>query len=94
MRKNKRNVAEIAVDVELKLEHLDLYLEAAAAVVEELRMFLGQHHLELTRPEMTLGTHGYHAEMPLAADDPQYAARSHRYINGCDAFLNVMRDTW
>ncbi len=24
MRKNKRNVAEIAVDVELKLEHLEL----------------------------------------------------------------------
>jgi hypothetical protein len=48
----------------------------------------------LTTPSMTQGAHGQHGEMPFAADDPGYAARIHRYKNGCDAFLNVMRDTW
>jgi len=82
------------VDEELTIDKLDLYLEAASSVVEELRDFLSMHHLELTRPEMTLGAHGFHGEMPLAADDPQYAARIHRYKNGCDAFINSMRGNW
>jgi hypothetical protein len=57
---------------ELKPELLDTYCEAAASVAEELRDFLSQHYAELTTPAMTRGGHGYHGEMPLAADDQEY----------------------
>jgi hypothetical protein len=88
-------VSDTEIETEpLTLDKGDEHREAAGSVVEELRDFLSMHHLELTRPEMTLGAHGFHGEMPLAADDPQYAARIHRYKNGRDAFINVMRDNY
>jgi hypothetical protein len=80
-----------AEEVELKVEDLDKYLEAAAHIVEELRDFLSGHYADLIKPPMTMRKHGQGGEMPKASDDPQYAARIHNYKNACDQFINVMR---
>jgi hypothetical protein len=81
-------------EIELKPEHLDKYVEAAASVVEELRDFLSAHYLDLTKPPMTKGAHGFHGELPAAADDPGYAANIHRLKVACDNFINAMRGNW
>jgi hypothetical protein len=78
-------------EIELKVEDLDKYCEAAAAIVEELRDFLSGHYHDLTKPPMTHRIHGQGGEMPKASDDPQYAAKIHNYKNACDQFINIMR---
>jgi hypothetical protein len=81
-------------EIELKAEDLDKYVEAAATIAEELRDFLSQHYEDLTKPRMTKGQHGYHGEMPAAADDPAYAGNIHRLKVACDNFVNAMRGNW
>jgi hypothetical protein len=66
-------------------------LVAAASVVEELRDFLSGHYADLIHVPMTFVGHGYHGEMPAAANDPGYAARIHNLKMACDAFCNAMR---
>jgi hypothetical protein len=81
----------LETEVELKVEDLDQYIEAAASVVEELRDFLNQHYVDLTKPKMVMRVHGQGGEMPAAASDPAYAGPIHRYKVACDSFCNAMR---
>ena len=84
----------IEAEVELKVEDLDKYLEAAAHIVEELGTFLRSHYGELIKPPTAMRTHGMSVEMPAAAADPAYAAQIHRYQQACDSFVNAMRGVY
>jgi hypothetical protein len=75
----------------LKPEDLELYLEAAASVVEELRDFLSAHHAELIAAKHTPNKWGGSSEMPAAYQDPAYAGRVHNLRIACDHFINIMR---
>lgn len=81
-------------EVELKIEDLALYVEAAAGVVEELRDFLSQHHADLIKPPMVMRVHGQGGEMPAAASDSGYAAHIHQLREACNAFINSMRGVY
>ena len=81
----------IEAEIELKIEDLDKYLAAATHIVEELRDFLSAHYLEITKPNMTFGGHGYHGEMPAAYEAPEYAGNIHRLKVACENFVNAMR---
>ncbi len=59
-------------EVELKVEDLDKYCEAAASVVEELRDFLASHHADLIH-RVNIHGRGVSTVMPAAASDPAYA---------------------
>ena len=83
-----------AAEVELKAEDLDLYVEAAAGVVEELRDFLSLHHADLIKPPRVTRAHGQSVEMPAAASDPGYAARIHQLREACNAFIDSMRGVY
>lgn len=72
-------------------DKLDDYLIAAASVVEELQDFLGSHYDEIVKCHMEIHGKGIRIDLPLGAQDPQYAARIHNLKNACDAFCNVMR---
>ena len=81
-------------EVELKVEDLDKYCEAAAVIVEELQSFLASHHADLVKCHMEIHGKGIRVDMPLAHQDPQYAAHVHNLKNACDAFCNVMRGVY
>ena len=81
-------------EIELKPDKLDDYLIAAASIAEELRDFLSQHYEDLTKPRMTKGEHGYHGEMPAAADDPAYAGNIRRLKVASDNYVNALRGNW
>jgi hypothetical protein len=88
-------MSEIAIEEQvepLDPEKLDDYCEAAASVVEELGSFLGSHHAELVKCHIKIHGTGGTMAMPLAHQDPKYAASIHNLKNACDAFCNVMRD--
>jgi hypothetical protein len=55
-------------------------------------MFLTSHYDELIRCNMQIHGKGIRMDMPISAQDPQYAARIHGLKNACNAFCNVMRD--
>lgn len=55
-------------------------------------MFLTSHYDELIRCNMQIHGKGIRMDMPISAQDPQYAARIHELKNACNAFCNVMRD--
>ena len=76
---------------ELKVEKLDDYLQAAAAIVEELRDFLSGHYAELVHTKHEPNAWGSSLTMLQASQDPGYAARIHNYKNACDQFINIMR---
>lgn len=86
--------AAMEAEVELKVEHLDEYIEAAATIVGKLRDFLSQHHADLIKPPMTMRVHGQGGEMPAAASDPAYASQIHRYKVACNSFCNAMRGVY
>lgn len=81
-------------EIELKPDKLDDYLVAAASIAEELRDFLSTHYLEITKPPMTMGEHGYHGEMPAAYEAPEYAANIHRLKVASDNYINALRGNW
>jgi hypothetical protein len=85
-------MSDTATDAEeLTVDKLDLYLEAATSVVEELGTFLASHYDELIKCNMEIHGKGIAMDMPVAAQDPQYAGRIQDLKNACDAFCNVMR---
>jgi hypothetical protein len=81
-------------EIELTPDKLEDYLVAAASVVEELQSFLGSHYEELIKCHMEIHGRGIAVDMPIAAQDPQYAAHIHKLKNACDAFVNVMRNNY
>jgi hypothetical protein len=81
-------------EVELTIDKLDSYLEAAAHIVDELGVFLGAHHLELMKAHHAPNQWGSSLTMPKAYDDPGYAARIHQLKQACDAFCNAMRGNY
>jgi hypothetical protein len=81
-------------EIELKPEGLDAYCEAAASVVAELQDFLGSHCDELIKCHMEIHGLGIAVDMPVAHQDPQYAAHIHKLKSACDAFVNAMRNNY
>jgi hypothetical protein len=88
-------MSDMATEAEpLTVDNLELYLETAASVVEELRNFLSSHYEELIRCNMKIHGRGIAMDMPIAAQDPQYAGRIHGLKNACDSFCNAMRNNY
>lgn len=82
----------IETEIELKVEDLDKYCQVAANIVGELQDFLGSHYERLIKCHMEIHGKGIAVDMPLAHQDPAYAAQIHNLKNACDAFVNTMRD--